>query len=114
MTGWLIGVSHNKARGYQCWIVNPDLDVLSDGHLFTQPVAPQCRRGEPLWSAIAKIYLAEVVVMWISALSTHTRRLQMTSGWAPPTGVFGILWDRHPACPSYAGETPALQGLRKT
>jgi hypothetical protein len=35
MTGWLIGVSHNKTRGYQCWIVNPDLDVLSDGTFYT-------------------------------------------------------------------------------
>ena len=35
MTGWIIGVSHNKVRGYQCWIVNPDLDVLSDGTFYT-------------------------------------------------------------------------------
>ncbi|HEY9736456.1 MAG TPA: hypothetical protein V6D06_09240 [Trichocoleus sp.] len=35
MTGWIIGVSHVKDRGYQCWIVNPDLDVLSDGTFYT-------------------------------------------------------------------------------
>jgi hypothetical protein len=29
------------------------------------------------------------------------------------SGVFKILWDRHPACPRQAGETPALQGLQK-
>ncbi|NMF86353.1 MAG: hypothetical protein EA342_03245 [Leptolyngbya sp. LCM1.Bin17] len=35
MTGWIIGVSHSKNRGYQCWIVNPALDVLSDGTFYT-------------------------------------------------------------------------------
>ncbi|MBD0268671.1 hypothetical protein [Pseudanabaena sp. FACHB-2040] len=35
MTGWIIGVSYLKDRGYQCWIVNPDLDVLSDGTFYT-------------------------------------------------------------------------------
>lgn len=35
MTGWIIGVSHNKDRGYKCWIVNPDLDVLSDGTFYS-------------------------------------------------------------------------------
>jgi hypothetical protein len=35
MTGWIIGVSHNKDRGYQCWVVKPDLDVLSDGTFYT-------------------------------------------------------------------------------
>lgn len=35
MTGWIIGVSYLKGRGYQCWIVNPDLDVLSDGTFYT-------------------------------------------------------------------------------
>ncbi|HIK46774.1 MAG TPA: hypothetical protein IGR64_18150 [Leptolyngbyaceae cyanobacterium M65_K2018_010] len=35
MNGWIIGVSHYKDRGYQCWIVNPDLDVLSDGTYYS-------------------------------------------------------------------------------
>jgi hypothetical protein len=35
MTGWIIGVSHVRDRGYQCWIVNPDLDVLNDGTFYT-------------------------------------------------------------------------------
>ncbi|HEY9763381.1 MAG TPA: hypothetical protein V6D07_12700 [Trichocoleus sp.] len=35
MTGWIIGVSYTSNRGYQCWIVNPNLDVLSDGTFYT-------------------------------------------------------------------------------
>jgi len=35
MTGWLIGVSYRKSRGYQCWLVNPDLHVLNDGTFYT-------------------------------------------------------------------------------
>lgn len=35
MPGWIIGVSHIQGRGYQCWIINPDLDVLNDGTLYT-------------------------------------------------------------------------------
>lgn len=35
MTGWIIGVSYVKNQGYQCWIVNPELDVLSDGTFYT-------------------------------------------------------------------------------
>ena len=35
MTGWIIGVSYTKERGYQCWIVNPELDVLSDGTFYS-------------------------------------------------------------------------------
>lgn len=31
LPGWIIGVSHTRNLGYQCWIINPDLDVLSDG-----------------------------------------------------------------------------------
>lgn len=32
--GWIIGVSHTKDRGYQCWIINAELDVLNDGTLY--------------------------------------------------------------------------------
>lgn len=35
MAGWIIGVSHSKDQGYQCWLVNPMLDVLSDGTFYT-------------------------------------------------------------------------------
>lgn len=35
MSGWIIGVSHVKERGYQCWIINPDLDVLNDGNIYS-------------------------------------------------------------------------------
>ena len=35
ITGWIICVSHNQDRGYQCWVVNPGLDVLSDGTFYT-------------------------------------------------------------------------------
>ncbi|MBE7382745.1 MAG: hypothetical protein F6J95_015190 [Leptolyngbya sp. SIO1E4] len=35
MPGWIIGVSHTENRGYQCWVINRDLDVLSDGTLYT-------------------------------------------------------------------------------
>lgn len=35
MTGWIIGVSYIENQGYQCWIVNPDLDVLSDGTFYS-------------------------------------------------------------------------------
>jgi hypothetical protein len=35
MPGWIIGVSHTKNRGYQCWLINADLDILSDGYLYT-------------------------------------------------------------------------------
>lgn len=32
--GWIIGVSHTQDLGYQCWVINPDLDVLNDGTLY--------------------------------------------------------------------------------
>lgn len=35
MTGWIVGVSHVEARGYQCWVINPDLDLLNDGTFYT-------------------------------------------------------------------------------
>ncbi|ASC71866.1 hypothetical protein XM38_028200 [Halomicronema hongdechloris C2206] len=35
VTGWIIGISHVKDSGYQCWVINPDLDVLSDGTLYS-------------------------------------------------------------------------------
>ncbi|MEO1296567.1 MAG: hypothetical protein AAFW75_12305 [Cyanobacteria bacterium J06636_16] len=35
MPGWIIGVSHIRSKGYQCWVINPDLDVLNDGILYT-------------------------------------------------------------------------------
>ncbi|NER80705.1 MAG: hypothetical protein F6K42_14265 [Leptolyngbya sp. SIO1D8] len=35
MPGWIIGVSHIKDQGYQCWVINSDLDVLNDGLLYT-------------------------------------------------------------------------------
>ncbi|MDA0867303.1 MAG: hypothetical protein O2890_12985 [Cyanobacteria bacterium] len=33
-SGWIIGVSHTKNQGYQCWVINSDLDVLNDGTLY--------------------------------------------------------------------------------
>jgi hypothetical protein len=35
MTGWVIGVSHVADHGYRCWLINPDLDVLSDGTVYS-------------------------------------------------------------------------------
>ena len=35
LPGWIIGVSHNRQRGYQCWLINPALDVLNDGYEYT-------------------------------------------------------------------------------
>ncbi|MEM0981826.1 MAG: hypothetical protein AAGH78_16335 [Cyanobacteria bacterium P01_H01_bin.58] len=35
MPGWIIGISHTQGRGYECWIINPALDVLNDGTLYT-------------------------------------------------------------------------------
>ena len=35
MAGWIIGVSHSQDRGYQCWLVNPTLEVLSDGTFYS-------------------------------------------------------------------------------
>jgi hypothetical protein len=32
--GWIIGISHVEDQGYQCWVINPDLDVLNDGTLY--------------------------------------------------------------------------------
>ena len=32
--GWIIGISQVKDQGYQCWVINPDLDVLNDGTLY--------------------------------------------------------------------------------
>lgn len=31
--GWLVEVSQLKA-GYQCWVVSPSLEVLSDGTVY--------------------------------------------------------------------------------
>jgi len=35
MVGWIIGVSYTHDQGYQCWLVNPNLDVLSDGAFYS-------------------------------------------------------------------------------
>ena len=34
MPGWIIGISHVKEQGYQCWLINPDLNILNDGYLY--------------------------------------------------------------------------------
>ncbi|WP_008312925.1 hypothetical protein [Leptolyngbya sp. PCC 6406] len=34
ISGWIIGVSHIKDQGYQCWVINADLHVLSNGTLY--------------------------------------------------------------------------------
>ncbi|GAB4227397.1 MAG: hypothetical protein Kow00121_56090 [Elainellaceae cyanobacterium] len=28
--GWIVGVSRNGDRGFLCWVVNPDLNILCD------------------------------------------------------------------------------------
>ncbi|MDB9524850.1 hypothetical protein PN498_02525 [Oscillatoria sp. CS-180] len=35
MPNWIIGVSHTREQGYQCWIINGDLAVLNDGNRYT-------------------------------------------------------------------------------
>jgi hypothetical protein len=35
MPGWIIGVSHSHDKGYQCWLINPDLDILHDGYQYS-------------------------------------------------------------------------------
>lgn len=35
MPGWIIGVSHSRQYGYQCWLINPKLDVLNDGYQYS-------------------------------------------------------------------------------
>ncbi|HEY9888484.1 MAG TPA: hypothetical protein V6D02_08800 [Candidatus Obscuribacterales bacterium] len=35
LPGWIIGVSYTRDRGYQCWVINPDLHVLNDGYHYT-------------------------------------------------------------------------------
>ncbi|MBF2033913.1 MAG: hypothetical protein IGR92_00185 [Leptolyngbyaceae cyanobacterium T60_A2020_046] len=35
LPGWIIGVSQVKGRGYQCWVINANLDVLGDGTVYT-------------------------------------------------------------------------------
>jgi len=35
MPGWIIGVVMTPNRSYQCWVINPDLDVLNDGASYT-------------------------------------------------------------------------------
>ncbi|MEL6128745.1 MAG: hypothetical protein AAFR30_02435 [Cyanobacteria bacterium J06628_4] len=32
--GWIIEISQQN-NGYRCWVINRELDVLSDGHLYT-------------------------------------------------------------------------------
>ncbi|MEM8810921.1 MAG: hypothetical protein AAF921_19035 [Cyanobacteria bacterium P01_D01_bin.44] len=32
--GWLVEVSQLDSQGYQCWVVNPRLDVMSDGAIY--------------------------------------------------------------------------------
>lgn len=32
--GWIAGVTHRHRRGYQCWVVDPEYTVLSDGELY--------------------------------------------------------------------------------
>ncbi|MEM9804641.1 MAG: hypothetical protein AAF959_05130 [Cyanobacteria bacterium P01_D01_bin.56] len=32
--GWVIEISQ-QGSGYRCWIINRELDVLSDGHVYS-------------------------------------------------------------------------------
>jgi len=32
--GWIIEISQQD-NGYRCWVINRELDVLSDGYLYT-------------------------------------------------------------------------------
>ena len=32
--GWIAAVTYQRSRGYQCWVVNPELVVLNDGELY--------------------------------------------------------------------------------
>ncbi|MFE4107884.1 hypothetical protein [Almyronema epifaneia] len=38
-TDWIIGVSHVQNLGYQCWVINPELDLLSDGAVYHTSLA---------------------------------------------------------------------------
>lgn len=33
--GWIVSVTQRSALGYQCWVVTPELVVLSDGELYS-------------------------------------------------------------------------------
>ncbi len=35
LPGWVIGISYTQGRGYQCWLIDPELTVLNDGTLYT-------------------------------------------------------------------------------
>lgn len=39
LPGWVIGISQVSDRGYQCWLLNNDLNVLSDGTVYTTSLA---------------------------------------------------------------------------
>jgi hypothetical protein len=29
--GWIVGVTRGRRRGYRCWVITPELLVLTDG-----------------------------------------------------------------------------------
>lgn len=34
-SGWIVGVSYSQdVAGYRCWIVDPELNLLSDGQVY--------------------------------------------------------------------------------
>ncbi|MEA5465641.1 hypothetical protein [Leptothoe sp. PORK10 BA2] len=34
LVGWIIEITQQD-NGYRCWVINRELEVLSDGHLYT-------------------------------------------------------------------------------
>ncbi|WP_035986891.1 hypothetical protein [Leptolyngbya sp. KIOST-1] len=31
--GWVAGVTYHRGEGYRCWVINPEMTVLSDGEM---------------------------------------------------------------------------------
>jgi hypothetical protein len=36
---WIIGVTRKRSAGYLCWVINPALEVLNDGEIYTSDQA---------------------------------------------------------------------------
>ncbi|MGF1569169.1 MAG: hypothetical protein ACFCVD_14055 [Nodosilinea sp.] len=46
VSGWLLGITHERSTGFQCWLVNPQGRVLNDRQFHsTEAEASQAGRA---------------------------------------------------------------------
>jgi hypothetical protein len=61
---WLVAVTHRRATGYFCWVINPELSTLTDGEIYPSSEAAlaagrglvQCSTGPEIDFSRCRLY----------------------------------------------------------